>query len=343
VWVFVASLALGVDLGGDDAPGRVAHAGDAEPSKLPPNSVLLPLTGKQTVRAGANTYIIDGPQVIPGGSAIRLEKQVNVQGINHASLDVQGELAVHGTEDFWVHIRDVDFSPTKKPDGGLHFDMASLHQCTFKHGEGAAFEGGITFENSALQGDCEFDVRLASGFLRIMTVEFFCPCKVAAVATKTKAVEFAIRTCWMKDVTFSGAAAATIRDAEVKGALSVMDVTDFVLDGTDCFGDVSIRQGAGSSFAKVVLQKCNLFGGSKLKLERPTGDGVKNERVQLQRWFFESEQGKGLSADKDVAARIDDGVDDPAQSIRAFWSAPNGRKHEFLSPSLRKRAPPSGG
>src|SRR5262245_27509181 len=150
----IVSLAVVVLTIGSGATARgrdVALAGDPPPK----NAIPFPLTGRQTVRAGANSYYIDGAQVIPAGAAIRVEKQVNIIGINQASLDVRGELAVHGTMDCWVHIRDVDFSPTVNPEGGLHLDMASLHNCKFKHAEGASYSGGITMENSALQYDCE--------------------------------------------------------------------------------------------------------------------------------------------------------------------------------------------
>lgn len=318
---------------------RDARAGDA----IPPEGLRLPLTGKQTVRNDGKNYYLDGACVIPPGSEIRIEKNVRVYGINNASLDVQGGLSVHGTEDSWVYFVNVDFSPTKSPDKMMHLDMASLHGCKLVHGQDAAFEGGITIENCCWQYDCKFEVKVASGFLRIMTTEFTCPCSVEAVPSKGKGVEFAIRTCWMKATSFKGGASGTIRHSEVRGPLVLNDVTDFVLDGTDLFADATVRQASPATFAKVQLTKCNLLGGSNLVLERPGGADVKAERVQVERFFFENENGGAVLGEKDAGERVKDAVDDPTQAVKAIVVTPNKRRHVFLSSSLRKRAPPVGG
>src|SRR5438132_73615 len=77
----VAALAF---VCGPLAPGRGARAEDA-----PKGSAPLPLTGRQTVHGG-KVYVVDGAQVIPGGSVIRVEANVNIIGINKASLEVKG-------------------------------------------------------------------------------------------------------------------------------------------------------------------------------------------------------------------------------------------------------------
>lgn len=318
---------------------RIARAGDA----IPPEGLRLPLTGKQTVRNDGKNYYLDGACVIPPGSEIRIEQNVRVYGLNGASLDVQGGLSVHGTKDSWVYFVNVDFSPTTSPDKMMHLDMASLHGCKLVHAQDAAFAGGITIENCCWQYDCKFDVKVASGFLRIMTTEFTCPCKVEAMPTKGKAVEFAIRTCWMKDTTFKGGASGTIRHSEVRGPLVLNDVTDFVLDGTDLFAGATVRQASPASFSKVQLTKCNLLAGSELVLERPAGADVKAERVQVERFFFENENGGAVLLEKDAGERVKDGVDDPTQAVKAIVVTPNKRRHVFLSSSLRQRAPPVGG
>src|SRR5438105_1382692 len=111
----------------------------AADDEAPAGSVPFPLTGSPTVRAteGQHVYVIDGAQVIPPNAEIHVEQRVQIVGIHHASLEIQGGLAAHGTEANWVVITNVNFSPTKAPQKGLHLDMVDLHGCAFKHAEGA--------------------------------------------------------------------------------------------------------------------------------------------------------------------------------------------------------------
>lgn len=315
-------------------PAPVAQAED-----VPKGAVPLPLKGRLTVR-NDSPYYIDGKQVIPGGSIIRVEANVHIMGINKASLEVKGGLLVHGTQDAWVKIENVDFSPTVAPDNEVHLDMADLYNCTFDHGEAAAFDGGMTIENSALQGGCKFNVRMRSGYLRIMTANFKVPCVIDCTPTSATAPEVAIRTSWMNEVTISGDAHATIRDSEARGLVEGKNFTDLVIDGCDLFAGAAFRQKAEGSFAKLSLQKCNLFGGTKLVLERPASPKSKTEKVRVDKFYFGTADDKPELLDKQIADRIDDGDDNAEISVKAFWANPNSRKHVFLSDSLRRRRPP---
>jgi hypothetical protein len=330
----LAAVAVGLVLGTEAVPAREARAEDA-----PANSVPFPTTGRQTVRAEGKTYVIDGKQVIPGGSIIRVEANVLIKGINNASLEVKGGLLVHGTEDCWVRIENVDFSPTVKPDNELHFDMANLYGCTFVHGETAAYEGGFTIENSALQHGCKFAVRMKKGYLRIMTTNWKVPCVIDCAPGGSKVPEVAIRTSWMDAVTFSGDASATIRDCETRGALEAKDFTDLYVDGVDLFMGATFRQRAEGSFSRLKLVKCNLLYGMKLVLDRPANDKTKMEKVLVERFHFEAGDMKADMTDKQIAERIDDGADNPAVSVKAFWQNPQKAKHYFLSEPLRRRRP----
>jgi hypothetical protein len=315
---------------------RAAAAEDPPLRALP-----LPLKGRLTVRAEGRVYYVDGPQTIPGGSHIRLEANVKVVGINKASLDVLGGFEVHGTQDNWVRIEKVDFSPTHAPDAKIHLDMADLQDCRFVHDDGAAYEGGFTIENSCFQSGCAFSWNLRSGFLRVMTTEFATPFRVALVATKGQKPEFAIRTSWMKEIALSGAANATIRDSEIRGGLDARDFTSLQVDGCDVWNGLTFRQPEDGSFNGLVLQKCNLLSGATVALVRPRTEKTNLEKVQLERFFYEGSAGP-LTADADIAALVTDAVDDDKQSVKAFWSKPNTRRHVFLSSSLRRRAPPVG-
>ena len=304
----------------------------------PAHSMPFPLVGRMTVRADGKTYVIDGKQTIPGGSVIRVEGNVRIVGINKASLDVKGGLLVHGTQDCWVWIENVDFSPTTSPDNEVHFDMADMHGCRMVHAEGATFEGGFTIENSCFQSDCAFAIRMRSGYLRIMTTEFKMPCTIDANPDKGMPPEVAVRTSWMKALSLSGSTRGTIRDSEVRGTLEAKNFGDLVIDGCDLFSDVTLRLGVDDSFSKLQLLKCNLFSGT-LTLDRPAGP--KLEKVRLDKWYFEGVEGGPTGpSPKAVGERIKDGADDEKVSVKAFLNNPAGKQHNFVSKSLRRRAPP---
>ena len=330
------ALALLVACGASVAPAARLSA-----APVPPGAVPLPLTGRQTVRADAKAYTIDGKQVIPAGAVIRIESNVNIIGINGASLEVKGGLLIHGTQDSWVRVTDVDFSPTVAPDGQVQFDMADLGDCKFVTPEQAAFDGGFTFENSTFQSTCKFAMRLRRGFIRLMTANVKIPIRIESVPEKGALPEIAIRTSWMHNVTLVGAADATVRDAEIRGVLDATAFDSLVVDGCDLFGNIAFHQPVEGSFGKLQLLKCNLLGASKIILARPTGPKTSVEKVRVEKFHFDNGTPKPDLSDKAIKDRIDDGADDETVSVKAFWQNPSDRRHFFLSDTLRSRRPPA--
>jgi hypothetical protein len=287
--------------------------------------VPLPLTGRQTVRAEGRRYVVDGKQTIPPGSVIRVEANVLIVGKNGASLDVRGGLRVHGIPGSRVRIQDVDFSPSVSPDNELHFDEVSFHGCTFAHSKETAYAGGFTLENASFGGG-PFTVRIRTGFLRVMSVEFSVGCTVEGVANTGRPPEVALRTSTLQAVTLLGPMTATVRSCEVKGLLEARDFGDLVVDGCDLPGGAAFRQGPGGVFSRLVLTKCNLLDGARLVLHRPTGPKTKAEKVRIDKFHFGRTDGADMT-DGEIAGRIDDGADDEAVSVRAFWQNPKERPH----------------
>ena len=317
-------------------PVRESAADDEAPA----GSVPFPLTGTPTVRAG-HVYVIDGPQVIPPNAEIHVEQRVQIVGLHNASLEVQGGLAAHGTEAQWVVIRNVDFSPTKAPQKGLHFDMVDLRGCAFKHAEGVAFDGQITIENTCLQRDCSFDVRIATGFLRILNCEIGVPLTVATVpGTKGAPPEFSLFSTSLHDATtFSGAATTNMRASSFGGELNASNVSDFQLDACTLQRPVTITQGADDSWVKVILQKCDVLEGARIILVRPQGPKTKLEKVKLDKFYFGGANSQVVLDDKLIADRIQDGADDEQVTVRAWWTKPWDRPHQ-LAGTMRSRVPP---
>lgn len=334
--VLACAVAIGfvVVSPGAPAPSSVV-VGAPSPTKP------LPLTGRPTVRADGTTYVIDGKQTIPKGAAVRVEADVLIRGINGASLDVRGSLQIHGTQDHWVKIENVDFSATVAPENGLHFDMANLGGCRFVTAEADAFEGGLTIENSALQSDCKLALRVQSGFVRFMTANVKIPIRIETLPTKGTPAEVAIRTCWAKEITLVGPSDATIRNAELKGAVEASGFTSLVVDGCEVAGNLTFRQGPEGSFAGLSLLKCNVLSGWRLRLARPVAPKTPMEKVRVEKFYFAAANGKSDVSDKAIRDRIDDGADDESVSVKAFWTNPADRPHDFIDPKLRLRRPPS--
>jgi hypothetical protein len=316
--------------------GRPVDSARAE-AAVPGDGVLLPLEGRKTVRHEGKTYYVNGPQVVPKGSAIRVEKDCRIVGLNGASLDVQGGFEVHGTVDHWVKIDAIDFGKTRKPETNFHFDMVDFEACRFVHAEGESFEGEWTIENSTLQKGCSVSIRLAKGFFRLMTTEVRGPMRVEAMATKGKPNEVSIRTSWLEGLlSVSGPCVARIQFLELGGGFEAKDFTDLGVDGCDVrAGRLAFLQPVERSFSDLFLTKCNLFGETRLVLDRPTGPKTKVEKVKVDKFHF----GVPVLTEKQIADRIDDGADDPKRSVRAFWTKPADREHVFTSESLKMRIP----
>jgi hypothetical protein len=307
----------------------------------PEGAVPLPVDRTTIVRDDGHDYYIDGPTVIPPNAEITVQLGVTIHGINNASLDVQGGLKVHGTEQNWVTIDHVDFSPTTEPKRGLHLDMADLHACTFVHGETGELHGDVTIENSCLQPGCKFDVRWTSGFLKIMTVEFGVPCHVRFDRQRENSVpiEFELRSSWMREVLLVGTADATVRHSEIKGNLTAQHVTSLTVDGCDLRGDLVIQQGPDDDFKNVELTKVNVFGG-KVVLDRESGPRVKKERVEIQRFYFGADGGPAVTDPKEVATHVTDQQGKEDGNVFAWITRPQKRQHALVSYDLRSRAPP---
>ena len=309
-----------------------------------PKGTPFPVTKTTKLTAKRSPYIIDGPTVIPKTAEVTVQLGVRIIGINNASLDVRGGLKIHGTQDRWVKITNVDFSPTKMPHRGLHLDMVDFYGCKFKHGEDGELGGKITIENSTFQRDCEFDIRFLRGFLKIMTVEWGMPCRIRCDRQKENPVpiEVEIRSSWCRAVEISGPAMANLRHSEIRGGLTCRNVTELTVDGCDITNELAIHQGPEDSFKKITLTKCNLFDGAELILDRPAGQKTKTERVRLNKFYFGPRgAGKALKDKKQIAERIKDGADNERVSVKATWTKPNKRKHLLVNyDTLRTRVPP---
>lgn len=303
--------------------------------------IPLPLDKTTILRPADKPYVIDGARVIGPAVEITIERQVRILGINGASLDVQGGFKAHGTRDNWVKIEKVDFSPTKDSKKGIHLDCCDLTGCKFKHGEGQSFRGQLNIENSCLQRDCEFDVLVTAGFVKLMTVEWGMACRIRCERQKENPVpvEVELRSSWMREVFVTGPAVVNLRHSQVLG-LEMRNVTEVMVDGCDLGQRIAFLQGAEDSYGKVTLQNCNVFTGGVLVFERPQGPKTKLERVKLEKFFFGPKGGAGITADKDVAALITDAEDDPKQAIRAWWSKPKEHNHQLVNyGTLRMQVP----
>jgi hypothetical protein len=320
-------------------------AAPAHAESPPPGAVPFPVerTGKLRAKDGP-VYYIDGPTVIPKNVEVTVQLDVEIIGINGASLDVQGGLKVHGTQDHWVKISHVDFSPTRSPSRGLHLDMVDLTDCRFVHAEDQGIRGTVVIENGAMQRDCVFDVAVIEGALKLMTIDAGVPWKIRCTPPDPKRpqIEIQIRSCWSRGLELSGPADITIRHSELKNGVICRGVSTVVIDGCDVtIGALAFHQAATDSFKGLTLSKCNLFEGSGLLFERPANPEGKKEKVKLDKFYFGPKEGGAPIVDKEaLAALIEDGTDKPERNVVAVLGKPLKRKHVLVAYSqLRMRVP----
>lgn len=317
----------------------------AEGEQPPAGAQPFPVgrTTKLTARDGPVFYI-DGPTVIPKNAEITVQLDTQIVGINGASLDVQGGLKVHGTQDHWVKIEKVDFSPTREPKLGFHLDMVDLHGCRFVHGEDQAYAGEFTIENAAMQRDCAFDVRIAEGTFKLMTVDSGIDWAIHAVSPdpRTKKILLQVRSSWAKAIHLDGACDATFRHCEIKGGLTCEHVTTLVVDGCDITDALVVRQGPEDVFKDVTLTKCNLFDGCTLTLHREPNEEAKQEKVKVDKFYFgKRDANAGITKKDDLAALVSDGEDEPSRRVIARITSPEKKQQLLVNYGpLRMRVPP---
>ena len=321
-------------------PGALAHA-----EAPPPGAVPFPVNKTTKLRAkDGPVYFIDGPTVIPKNVEITVQLDVVIVGVNNASLEVQGGLKIHGTQDHWVKISNVDFSPTRAPSRGFHLDMVDLSNVRFVHAEGPAATGTFVIENGAMQRDCAFDFRIAEGALKLMTVDTGIPWKIRCEppAGEKPDIELQIRTSWVRELEISGPADATVRSCVLKNGVVFRGAAVAVVDGCDVnAGAIAFHQGAEDSFKKITLTKCNLFEGARLVLDRAPNPDGKKEKVKVDKFYFGPKAGGGAAPRKEqLATLIDDGTDEPARKVLAVVGKPVKRRHQLAASSqLLMRVP----
>jgi len=327
-------------------PAAVVLTAASAFAEAPPQGAVPFPVGKTTiVRAEKGpVYYIDGPTVIPKHAEVTVQLNVEIIGINAASLEVQGGLKVHGTQDHWVVIRNVDFSPTVQPTRGLHLDMVDLYGCRFVHAKDAGLLGDVVIENAAMQRDCALDVRIIEGSFKLLTIDSGIPWKLHCIPPDPRRpkIEIQIRSSWARGIELTGPGDATIRHSELKNGLTCSGVSKVTVDGCDVkVGVLAFRQGADDTFKHITLTKCNLFEGSTLVLDRAPNPKGKKEKVRIDKFYFGPKSGGRAVTKKDkVAALIEDGADKPERNVFAVVGKPAKRPHGLVAyGDLRVRVP----
>ncbi len=321
----------------------VLVAGVSAAEEPPEGAVPLTVHKSTTLRArDGPLYYVDGPVVIPPAVEIGVELNVRIVGINGASIEVQGGLKVRGTQDHWVKIKNVDFSPTRRPRKGFHLDMVDLEGVTFRHEEGPAFEGELTIENAAVQRDCVFDVRMKEGVLKLMTIEWGVPTTITAEPEneRTKDVMVQVRSSWMQATTLRGPCDATFRHTQLKDGLHLHGVTKVTVDGCDITQTLAIHQGADDVFKGLKITKCNFFGPARVVLARPPNPDAKSEKVRFDKCCWIAASGATLKKLGAIGEHVQDAEDTPECKASVRVTSPARRSHKLVNyTELRLRVP----
>lgn len=322
-------------------PATGLLAEDSAPEVPPAGAVPFPVgrTTKVTARDGP-VYYIDGPTVIPQSAEITVLLDVQIVGINGASLDVQGGLKVHGTEGRTVKIRDVDLSPTREPRYGMHLDMVQMRGCQIVHAEGEGFTGNLTIENALVMRDCALDIRMRKGTLKLMSIESRIPWVIRCESPdpRTKKIMVHVRSCVTLDIQLSGYCDATFRHSAIQAGLTCRNVSEVVVDGCDVSETLAFLQGPDDVFKQITLTKCNLFWGCTLVLDREANEKAKGENVRVDKFYFGPEEGPGAVTKKDdVAALIEDAEDVEHRRVKARVSSIAKKKHCLVDYDMIRR------
>ncbi len=318
-------LALAVTLGLLTAAALPAVAEEA-----PSGSVPFPVGKTQTLRGKGTVYVIDGAVVIPKKVEISVELDTKILGIRGASLEVRGALKVRGTQDHWVEIRNVDFSPTVAPFKGLHLDMVNLYGCKFVQGRGHAFEGIGTIENACMQRDCEFDVAIKRGELNLLMITWGVPCtiRLEPPAGEKPSIIVQCHSSLLKKTSIKGRGDVRVRNASVNGGLTLENMLKLTVDGCDINTGLVISQPADGTFKAVKLTKCNMWTGSVIKFSRPAAPKQKKERVFLQKFFFGAKDGSQVTvATKAIHAL----VSSDSESVKPRFDKARKRMHKLVN------------
>lgn len=325
----------------------VLGATPAHTEEPPSGAVPFPVhrTAKVTARDGP-VYYIDGPTVIPKSVEVTVLLDVQIVGINDASLDVQGGLKVHGTEGHCVKIRDVDFSPTRLPRYGIHLDMVHMRGCHLVHEEGESFTGDLTIENTLMMRDNEFVLRMREGTLKLMSIECRIPWVIHCESPdpRTRKIDVHVRSCLAQDIRLTGACDAIFRHSAIESGLICRGVTEVVVDGCDVSKTLAFHQGPEDVFKKIKLTKCNLFWGCTLVLDREANPDAKKERVRVDKFYFGPPEGPGAVVSGEAAQElIEDGRDVAHRRVEARLTGLAKKKHQLVDYDMARRDNRTGG
>jgi len=328
-------------------PAASLWAEETAPDTPPAGAVPFPVarTTKVTARDGP-VYYVDGPTVIPRSAEITVLLDVQIVGINGASLDVQGGLKVHGTEGHTVKIRDVDLSPTREPRHGVHLDMVQMRGCRLVHAEGDGFTGDLTIENALVMRDCALDVRMREGTLKLMSIESRIPWAIRCESPdpRTKKIDVHVRSCVTLDVQLSGYCDATFRHSAIQAGLLCRGVSEVVVDGCDISETLAFHQGPEDVFREIALTKCNLFWGCTLVLDREANEQAPLENVRVDKFYFGPEEGPGAVTKKEeVQALIEDAEDVEHRRVTARLTSLARKKHLLVDYDRIRRRDRRGG
>ena len=311
----------------------VVLAQSAHPEEAPAGALPFPTEKSQTLRGKGAVFVVDGAIVIPKNVEIGVELDTRIVGINQASIDVQGGLKVRGTQDHWVKIEGIDFSPTRAPAKDLHLDMVDLRTCRFVHDQGEAFVGTCTIENACIQRDCAFDFRIGRGMLNLLTITWGVPCAIRLEAPAEEKPDIIVQChgSLMRETTIRGQGDVRVRNAEVRGGLTAENTLKLTVDGCDISGQLVLRQPPEGLFKDITLTKCNLWDGTVVRLLRPSAPDQKKERVFFQKFFFGKKDESQVTTDPKAIEKL---VSSDADTVIPKMDKPRRRKHRLVNYDL---------
>lgn len=311
----------------------VAHAEDAAQKPLP--------VDRTTILPSGGVYVVEGRVRIPKGIEITMQKDTKLVGRGRdATIEIVGELKIHGVADSKVIVEGVTFEVQEK-FGELRLDMTKVSGSSrgVVSPKGKAVDGRIMVMNTEFEGAAGLDVTMIANEVDLQRVYVRAPVRVKAVdpeGTPGNRVKLNLLNNYTGPTTVEPGAlmggvlvenvheviVRACRIAGEKASFSDCDEVTFDANQVLC-SSVEITQSAAGRFGRTSISKCDVRCQT-IRLHAPAAPG-KTEIVPVDKCWFDGETDETVIRTK----YLRDKDDDAKCGVRADVTKPMERPLEL--------------
>ena len=296
---------------------------------------------RTTILPSGGVYFVEGRVRIPKGIEITVQKDTKLVGRGRdATIEIVGELKIHGVADSKVLIENVTFEVQPK-FGELRLDMTKVSGKSLGvvSPKGKSVDGRIMVMNTEFEGAAGLDVTMIGNEVDLQRVYVRAPVRVKAVDPEGSPGN-RVKLNLLNNYT----GPTTIEPGALMGGIAVHNVDQVVVRAcriggerasfTDCrevtfdanqvlCQSVEITQSAPGRFGKTSITKCDVRC-QQIKLYAPAAPG-KTEIVPVDKCWFDGETDEAAIRTK----YLRDKDDDAKCGVRADLTKPMERPLEL--------------